>query len=298
MEKMHFKTIADHHSFLGLPPPEHPLLSVLRTESPASSEASGCLDLDVAISTDFYTISLKKIISGELFYGRTQYDCENGTMIFLAPGQEIRTRGVKIESVGRSISVHEDFLRGHSVQALFQKSAFFNYAVHEALHLSPREERQMAAIFDNIETEYSNNPDEFSREIILSQIDTLLRYADRFYRRQFHQRKESGGAVQQKFDEVYERLIAESIPSVQTMADELHVTPRYLSDALKAETGKTAKENLHFKLIDEAKNRLLESDDSVATIAYALGFEYPQYFSRLFKRKTGMTPTEYRTQLH
>lgn len=298
MEKMHFKTIADHHSFLGLPPPEHPLLSVLRTEPTASSAITSCADTDIALSTGFYSISLKKIISGEIFYGRTQYDCENGTMIFIAPEQELRIRGIKIESVGRTICVHEDFLRGHPTQALFQRCAFFNYSVHEALHLSPREERQMQHIFDNIDTEYHNNPDEFSREIILSQIDTLLRYADRFYRRQFHQRKESGGAVQERFDEAYERLSGDTIPTVQEMADKLHVTPRYLSDALKAETGKTAKEYLHLQLIDKAKNRLLESNDSVATVAYALGFEYPQYFSRLFKQKTGMTPTEYRNQVH
>ncbi|MEM7401983.1 MAG: helix-turn-helix transcriptional regulator, partial [Pseudomonadota bacterium] len=180
----------------------------------------------------------------------------------------------------------------------------FSYAVNEALHLSPKEEQMMAGLFDQIEQEYHNNQDEFSKELILSQLDTLLKYANRYYHRQFLHRKENSSNLLDQFTDEVEKCMSnvqsegKSIPTIEDIASTLAMTPRYLSDALKVETGKTAIENLHLILIDQAKEMLLGSDATISTIAYSLGFEYPQYFARLFKKKTGLTPTQYRNMRH
>ncbi len=301
-EKLHFTDLTEYHKYLGLKAPEHPLFSVVSISSKKTD--STCADLDIALSSDFYSISLKNIISGEIFYGRTKYDCRNGTMIFMAPKQEIRVSGLNIESTGRSIVFHEDFIRGNSIKDEIKKYNYFSYAVNEALHLSPKEEKMIASIFDQIEQEYTNNQDEFSKELILSQLSTLLKYANRFYHRQFLHRKESSSSLLDNFIDKIELYMSEeqaegkAIPSIEYLADSMAMTPRYLSDALKIETGKTAIENLHIYLIDKAKDLLLQPDASIASIAYKLGFEYPQYFARLFKKKVGMTPSEYRNQVH
>ncbi|WP_419813102.1 helix-turn-helix domain-containing protein [Bacterioplanoides sp.] len=295
MKKLHFSSIAEHHSALGIRLPEHPLLDVIRISSAAINQELTCQS-DISLSNDFYVISLKKITSGEIYYGRTQYDCSSGTMIFTAPRQEMHSSGVKIDSTAISLIIHEDFIQGHPIKDRLRKYRFFDYSTHEALHLSPNEEDQINALLSAIETETQNNRDEFTKELILSQVDTILRYADRFYHRQFLLRKENNTATVERFEQVFETLLEnhEGIPEIDTIATALNMTSRYLSDSLKAETGKTAKENIHLKLMDIAKDRLLASNDSVATIAYQMGFEYPQYFARLFKKKVGMTPTEYR----
>ena len=298
METLHFSDIAEHHGFLGLPAPEHPLLAVSPISLNVKNVQLSCLDRDLIITTDFYSISLKHFISGEVFYGRTKYDFKNGVMIFVSPRQEIRTKGVKVESQGKLICFHEDFIRSHQLKERIKKYNFFNYSVNEALHLSPKEERLIMSIFDNIEQEYHGNFDEHSKEIILAQLDTLLRYAERFYCRQFQQRKEASNSTKDRFIEEFEQLSTEGIPTVEDIANQMNMTPRYLSDALKVETGKTAIEILHLHLIDKAKDLLLGSDTTVARVAYDLGFAYPQYFSRLFKKKVGMTPTEYRKHVH
>ena len=298
MNKIHFHSIADQNEFMGLPEPEHPLVTVCDVSNIGGGDTAECVDNDLAISTDFYSISLKHIVSGEIFYGRTKYDCSNGSMIFVAPGQEVRTKGVKVESEGKLICFHEDFVRAHPIQDQLRRCGFFSYAVNEALHLSPREEKTISGIFEDIEHEYHNNSDDFSREIILSHLSTMLRYADRFYRRQFRQRQETASSpTLDRFADAVSKHV-DSIPTIEAIASQLHMTPRYLSDALKSETGKTAMENLHLLLIDRAKDLLLASNKPVSQVAYDLGFEYPQYFSRLFKKKVGMTPTEYRQRLN
>ncbi len=304
VEKIHFSDLNEYYSFFGLPAAEHPLFSVAVTSSENASDTESCPDHEMLISSDFYSISLKHIISGEIFYGRTKYDCKNGTMIFMAPKQEIRLKGLTVESTGRVINFHEDFIRGHKIKEEIKKYHFFSYAVNEALHLSPKEEQMMSSFIDQIEAEHHNNQDEFSKELILSQLDTLLIYANRFYHRQFLHRKEISSDMLDSFIDEVEKYMAanqldeKTIPTIEEIASVMAMTPRYLSDALKVETGKTAMENLHLHMIDKAKDLLLESDASVATVAYQLGFEYPQYFARLFKKKTGMTPTEYRRSVH
>lgn len=196
--------------------------------------------------------------------------------------------------------MHEDFLRGTSIQNIIEEASYFTYAVHEALHLSPREESLLTTIFDTLKQEYNHNHDAFSKDIIVSQLNTLLTYAERFYQRQFQQRMEVMQSQTTSFYEQFKSALkdtpADRIPTVDSIANQLNMTSRYLSDALKVETGKTALENIHSYQIDKAKNLLLGSDDTVATIAHSLGFEYPQYFSRLFKSKVGMTPSQYRGQ--
>ena len=201
---------------------------------------------------------------------------------------------------GFSINFHEDFLKGTELAHQIKKYGFFSYSANEALHLSPREEKQIEAIVENIDIEYQNNQDEFSKDIIISQLSTLLKYANRFYERQFLNRKELSNDLLEQFNQ---QLVAyfdsgqvqeNGIPSIEQMADQLSVSQRYLSDTLKKETGKTSTEHLQLYLIDEAKHILLNPSKTISEVAYELGFEYPPYFSRLFKKKEGISPTQYR----
>lgn len=294
MKKIHFSSIRAYHDYFGMPAPEHPLISVSEIKSDLS-----CVNEEVELSTDFYAISLKHIITGEIYYGRTKYDFKDGSLICTAPRQALRIAKLDIKSDAKLILIHEDFIRGTSIQNIIESATYFSYAVNEALHLSPREESLIKNLFDILEQEYNLNHDAFSKDIMVSQLTTLLTYADRFYQRQFQQRMESPiSSLEERFFSCLKELPSDHIPSVEELANKLHVTPRYLSDGLKVETGKTALENIHVYQIERAKNMLLGSDDSVATIAYTLGFEYPQYFARLFKKKVGQTPTQYRNQIH
>lgn len=290
MKKLHFENLSDYHKYLGMPAPEHPLISVSSIKSDAS-----CITEEAEISSSFYSISLKHILKGEIHYGRTMYDYKNGSLICTAPRQVIKISRLDIKSDARMIIIHEDFLRGTSIQSMIENANYFAYAINEALHLSPREEKLVKGILDTLEQEYVQHYDTFSKDIIISQLNTLLTYVERFYQRQFQQRMESPiSTLEQRFNDVLKALPSDHIPTVEELAKQLAMTPRYLSDGLKVETGKTALENIHSHQIDRAKNLLLGTGDSVATIAYALGFEYPQYFSRLFKSKVGTTPTQYR----
>ncbi len=295
----HFTTLSSYLDYLGLPRPEHPMLSVFNSKGdgylPCPRESSP------PITNDFYSISFKKYVEGNLNYGRTQYDFTNGALIFIAPRQVMQwDNSVVFEQKGFSINFHEDFLKGTELAQRIKKYGFFSYSVNEALHLSPKEEQQIESIVENIEIEYQNNQDVFSKEIIISQLDTLLKYAQRFYERQFLNRKEIANHLLEQFNqylrEFFEsgQLQEKGIPGIEQIADKMNVSQRYLSDTLKKETGKTSTEHLQFYLIDEAKNILLQPHTSVSEVAYELGFEYPQYFSRLFKKKEGISPSAYR----
>lgn len=255
------------------------------------------------ITNDCYSISLKKIVKGKLTYGRTKYDFTNGALIFIAPRQVLQwDSSVVFEQKGFSINFHEDFLKGTELAQQIKKYGFFSYSANEALHLSPSEERQIESIVENIEIEYRNNQDEFSKDIIISQLSTLLKYANRFYERQFLNRKELSNDLLEQFNQHLQQyatsglLEEKGIPSIAQIATKMDVSQRYLSDTLKKETGKTTTEHLQLYLIDEAKHILLDSSKSIAEVAYELGFEYPQYFSRLFKKKEGLSPSEYRAK--
>ncbi|TDW99126.1 helix-turn-helix domain-containing protein [Dinghuibacter silviterrae] len=288
---IHFKTLTDMHRQNGFPPPENPLLSIIRCNGTVA-----CPFGEQEFTGDFYMIAFKKLRSGVIRYGRTTYDHENGSMFFVKPRQVMQFRDVQMEEDAFMILLHEDLLTGHTLFNELKKYTFFEYETNEALHLSPREEKIIWELFDQIEAEYRNNEDEYSRDIILTHISSILKYAQRFYKRQFISRTTLSGVTVSKFQEVLAAHGKEGLPTVGLMASRLHLSPRYLSDLLKAETGKTAIELIHLFLIGEAKNLLRGADQTVAEIAYSLGFENLPYFSRLFKKEVGLSPQQYKKQ--
>lgn len=217
----------------------------------------------------------------------------------MAPNQTVSIKDIVVDSDSWKIAIDEEYLKGHPIHKLIKRCNFFNYHVNEALHLSPREEQIIKSIFQNMEVEYLNNQDIYSKNLILTHLEALLTYATRFYTRQFINRKELNQTLMHRFTEVLNRYFAgdqqlrDGVPTVEWMANQLAVSQRYLSDTLKAETGKTAIEQINLFVLEEAKSMLSQPDASVTATAYALGFEYPQYFSRMFKKKVGMTPKEF-----
>lgn len=258
---------------------------------------------DRAFTSDFYMVGFKKLKAGVILYGRTKYDHDNGSMMFVKPGQIIEMKNLEFDEDGFLLFIHEDFLNGHPLHNEIRKYHYFDYETNEALHLSPKEETVVWELYHKIEREYNNNQDDYSREIILANIDTLLKYAQRFYKRQFLNRAEISGKTVTKFTHAIETYVASGLlekhglPSVNYIAAQLNISPGYLSDVLKQESGKTAMDHIHHFLITEAKNRLTNNDQSVSEIAYALGFENLSYFSRLFKKETGITPVIFKKQL-
>lgn len=290
----HFKSLAELHRFNGLPMPETPLFSVYRCPKNTSLGKK-------PFTSDFFIIGLKKLTSGVIMYGRTKYDHENGCMLFAKPRQIIEFKNLEYHEDSFIIFIHEDFLNGHFLHAEIGKYAFFDYEANEALHLSPREEQVMWDLFFKINAEYLANNDEYSRNIMLSHVDSMLKYSQRFYKRQFIGRTELSGKTVSRFNSALEAYFKngfmQSLPNVAALAFQLNLSPRYLSDLLKQETGKTAIELIHIYLISEAKNRLSSDEQRVSEIAYALGFEDVSYFSRLFKKETGLTPVQFKKQL-
>lgn len=292
-----FKSISDLHKAQGYPLPENPLFGIKTFDNSAPKINAE------EIRYNFYFICLKKLSSGQIYYGKTKYDNDSGFMYFMKPNQLITTKDVVIKDKGFSIEIHEDFLIGHSLYNVIKNYDFFEYEINEALHLTPKEEETMWTLFNKIEAEYYNNPDEFSKEIILSHLDTILKYAQRFYKRQFIDRKPIAKQTVTKFNKVLQNYFdsgemeKNGIPSVEYLASRLNISSKYLSDLLKQETGKTAMDLLHLYLIKESKNLIIEGEKSITEIAYELGFENPPYFSRLFKKEVGVSPKDFRKQV-
>jgi AraC family transcriptional regulator, transcriptional activator of pobA len=289
----HFKSLSEAHRILGFAPPENPLISVMTCDSTTFSN-------NISYTCDFYLIAFKKMKAGLIQYGKTKYDHDRGSLSFIKPRQIVDMRDIKLEENGFNICFHEDFLIGHILHDEIKKYGFFEYETNEALHLSPTEEKIIWELYRKIETEYHNNQDEYSKAIMLTHIDSILKYSQRFYRRQFIDRKPLSGTTVSKFNNImtsyFEKGLMEDkgLPTVNYMAGELNLSSRYLSDLLKQETGKTAIELIHLFLISEAKNLLTGTNFSISEIAYKLGFENPPYFSRLFKKETGMSPNQFR----
>jgi len=293
------RTISGFHKTRQLPSPEHPLISVV--DYSAVSILPEYRDKSWVF--DFYLISLKRNIGGTIKYGQQQYDFDEGVMFFIAPGQVFSIGRHPDELPGKSgwmLLVHPDFLWQTSLSKGIKKYDYFGYAINEALFVSKKEEDTLGGIIENIRREYHGNIDSFSQHIIISQIETLLNYADRFYTRQFITRKKANHQILHALEELLNQylnsddLLAKGLPTVAYLAGQLHVSPKYLSSLLRVLTGQSAQQHIHEKLVTKAKEELSTSDRSVTEIAYALGFEHPQSFSKFFKQKTSLSPLEFR----
>lgn len=298
---LHFEHIGDYFAAIGREAPEHPLVATLKVSADALSARPTSFPRGARLSGGFYYLSLKQIVSGQVNYGRTQYDCQTGTVLAMAPGQSMATRDVVIKGEARMLLLHPDYVRGHAAEALLQECGFFHYQVNEALHVSVREQRTMAALFDVLDAELGGGYEASSREIILSHITALLHYCLRYYRRQFLQRSEMQGdwytRLHQQLEAHYAQSVAPTLPDLQVLSDTLRVSRRYLSDALKAQTGMSAKACVQHYLIEKAKGRLLADAQPVSQVAYALGYSSANYFARVFKKQTGETPGQYRSRM-
>lgn len=297
------KSIKEYHKILGISMPEHPLVSVVNLADfkPYVSEEK------VKVVFDFYMISLKKIISGNVkySYGQQQYDFDEGILFFIAPNQVFSFEADDdFKSNGFMLLIHPDFLWGTALGKTIKKYEFFNYSASEALFVSEKEEGILNNLIQNIEQEYHSNIDKFSESIIVSQLESLFNYSDRFYQRQFLTRKISNHQILEKLEKLLDEyfksdnLIAKGLPSVQYLAKQLNTSPNYLSGVLKTLTGQNTQQHIHNKVIEKAKEKLSTTNLSVGEIAYSLGFEYSQSFSKLFKSKSGISPLEFRASFN
>ena len=293
------KTISEYHQIMGLPKPEHPLISVI------NFEAIKHLPYDESISLvfNFYSISLKRDFNVRMKYGQQEYDFDEGIMFFISPGQVFGIeidKGAAITHSGWLLLIHPDFLWNTPLAKTIKQYEYFDYAVNEALYLSEKEEATITGIMQDIEQEYHSNIDKFSQPVIIAQLELLLTYSERFYQRQFITRKITNHKILDRLEAVLTEylnsdiLLKKGLPTVQYVADALNVSPNYLSGLLKILTGQSTQQHIHDKLIEKAKERLSTTDLSVSEIAYELGFEHPQSFSKLFKTKTNLSPLEFR----
>ncbi|MEO1049269.1 MAG: helix-turn-helix transcriptional regulator [Bacteroidota bacterium] len=291
------KSITELHELAGAPPPEHPMVSLVRLEDlPVLPEG-----YPHSFIYEFYSIGFKKNLKGYVAYGRKKYDFQEGVLGFTAPNQMMSFTGSDAsEATGWLLFFHEEILAGHPLAEKIYDYGFFKYTVNEGLHLSQKEEETINGIFENMHDEHVQRVDQFSKNVLVSSLELLLTYAQRFYSRQFIMRNDVDSSFIDRFDHQLRTYLRSNnlpqagIPTVEVFAEKLNISASYLSDMLKSLTGKTTKEHIHYQLMEMAKEQLLASDEAVAQIAYNLGFEYPQYFNRLFKEKTGMTPKEYR----
>lgn len=291
------KSIAELLNSMGLGKPAHPLIAVIN-----NSEL--CLRAELVgmrFTSDMYCIALKDQGCG-IDYGRNHYDFTEGALIFTSPQQVFTVKKAQElnESQGWMIYFHPDLIRNTTLGKIIDKYSFFGYEVHEALYLSDDEEKILRNIVNMIDNEINQRIDNHSQQVLVSNIELLLNYSVRFYERQMNTRSAQNTDVVAKVErllkEYYENnnLIETGQPTIQHLADQCHLSPSYLSDLLSKETGRSAKEHINDFLIEKAKHLLLSSNDTVSSIAYSLGFNYPHYFGRVFKQKTGFSPKDYR----
>ena len=291
-----FNSISELHQALGLPRPLHPLVSLVDY----SNIQADTEELEKGMIFNFYKVSYKKNFKGKVKYGQHYYDFDEGGLSFIAPNQLITAIDNEADYGGYTLLFHPDFIRNHPLGKQIKNYGFFSYSVSEALYLSEKEKNVIIGLFKNIEMELESAIDHFSQDVMISQIELLLNYSKRYYSRQFITRKIVNNNVLTKVEEwlsTYfdtEKSLVEGLPTVQQLADQLNVTPHYLSDMLLTLTGQNTQQHIHNKLIEKAKELLSTSSLSVAEIAYALGFEHPQSFNKIFKRKTKLSPVEFR----
>lgn len=301
MKPYRIRSISEFHSIFHLPKPEHPLISLVDYALLVAAKKHSEITTTIA---DYYSISIKRGLGEKMRYGQQTYDFDDGVMYFLAPGQVLQTTPAKADMEpkpsGWILLIHPDFLWNTPLAASIKRYEFFNYAVNEALFLSEKEESVLNNLIQNIRQEYHANIDRFSQNIIISQLETLLNYSERFYQRQFITRKIANHQVLDRLDKLLtdyfknDTIRKDGLPSVQHVADSLNISASYLSGLLKVLTGQSTQQHIHDKLIEKAKEKLSTTNLSVSEIAYGLGFEHPQSFSKLFKSKTNLSPLEFR----
>ena len=292
-------TISEYHQVRGLPKPDHPLIAVVdyaAIQHVGEQSATSWV-------FDFYSISLKRTAHAKIRYGQQAYDFDEGVLFFMAPNQvfsiEVDPTG-GFQNTGWLLLIHPAFLWNTPLAKTIRQYEYFDYAVNEALFLSPKEEETLNAIIQNIRQEYQGTIDAFSQNIIIAHIETLLSYAERFYQRQFITRQIVHHTILQRLEDLLasyfdsDDLVTKGLPTVQYLSASLHVSPNYLSSLLKQLTGQSTQQHIHHKLIEKAKEKLSTTELSVSEIAYALGFEHAQSFSKLFKTKTKLSPLAFR----
>jgi AraC family transcriptional activator of pobA len=295
-----FHTITEYHRAAGLPKPAHPLISLVHMDDLNRPLA----ETSFSLTYDFYSISLKRMKNAKFKYGQQASDFDEGVLFFMSPGQvfgmDIEKGSVLHRPEGWIILIHPDFLWNTSLAKTIKQYEFFSYSVYEALYLSDKEETMLTTIAQNIEQEYHANIDRFSQSVIIAQLELLLTYSERFYQRQFITRKIASHELLTRLEDYLANyfnsgaLAKQGLPSVVHIAETLNISPGYLSGLLKSLTGQNTQQHLHNKLIELAKEKLSTTNLSVSEIAYELGFEHLQSFSKLFKTKTNLSPMEFR----
>ena len=301
---IHIETISELHRFLHLPPPQHPLISVLDVATVPPVDR----DEPMNMVFDFYSISVKRMGNVKVKYGQQPFDFDESIVSFMAPGQVFSlTVDHKDEAVKKSgwvIYIHPDFIWNTSLAKTIKGYEFWDYSLHESLFVSAKEEIVVNGIIQHIYQEYTANIDQFSKPIIISHIDSLLNYADRFYHRQFITREKAAHQVLDRLETVlntyFDRAdqLNRGLPTVRSVADALHLSPKYLSSLLRVLTGQNTQQHIHDKLIERAKGKLSTTNLTISEIAYELGFEHVSSFSKLFKTRTNQSPLAFRASFN
>ena len=288
-------SLTQFHRMFGLPKPRHPLISLIDISQMKYEPSS----LSGSLMLNFYKIAYKASLCDQARYGQSYYDFSEGGLVYTAPGQVFESPDGRATS-GYMILIHPDFLLSYELAKTIKQYGFFSYAANEALHVSDGERATLMAVFKLMDEELNSRIDDFSQSVLVAQLEALLTYSDRYYKRQFITRKAVNHELLHKIDlllDTYfnkQTALKQRIPTVQYLSDQLHLSPSYLSDMLRSLTGQNAQHLIHHKLVEKAKELLSTTTLSVAEVAYQLGFEHPQSFSRLFKGKTTVSPLSFK----
>lgn len=292
-------SIAELHRRYSLPAPEHPLISVIDLKDMQSTGTENI----TGVVFNFYSVWLEKDVKGKIRYGQGYFDFDEGKMIFIAPKQVLSASDHQLTNNGYGLVFHPDFIKGYPLEKAIKNYGHFSYAVNEALFVSEKEEKTIISIMKNIMQEYNSSIDKYTQDVIVSHIEVLLNYSNRFYGRQFITRKNSNNDLLAQMESLLKNYFTENnlntgLPTVKYLSEQLHVSSSYLSDMLRELTGQNAQQHIHNFLIEAAKELLSTTTLSTSEIAYKLGFEYPQSFSRLFKQKTDLSPSDFRNSFN
>lgn len=292
-------SIAELHRRFSLPAPEHPLVSVIDLKDMRIQKNE---NVSTGVAFNFYSIWLEDDVQEKIRYGQSYFDFDEGKMIFTAPKQVLYAIDHQPTNKGWGLVFHPDFIKGYPLAKAIRNYGFFSYAVTEALFLSEKEEEIIVSVLRNIMQEYRSGIDKYSQDLIISHMEVLLNYSNRFYGRQFITRKNANNNLLAEMESLLtdyfrEKSLNKGLPTVQYVSERLNVSPGYLSDMLRELTGQNTQQHIHNLLIEEAKELLSVTTLSASEIAYQLGFEYPQSFSRLFRQKTNLSPGDFRSSL-